>query len=98
MEFNIGMLQAEDIAEIEELFEDADVSLIKEIIYLDGWSDWEECGGYLIFLGIDDCIHYCEYGYCVMATDNTNYFEPVEITRKVAEEMIREMDKEIKDG
>ena len=91
-------MTADDIAEIEELFEGADVSLIKEIVYFNGWSDYEECGGYLIFVGIDDCLHLCEYGYCVLATDNTNYFEPVEITQETADEMMREMDKMIMEG
>ena len=91
------MNQSEERAEIDELFEDADLSLIKEIIYFNGWSDYEEYGGYLIFRGIDDCIHYCSYGYCVMARDNTNYFNPVEITQEEADELMCEMDKLIQE-
>jgi hypothetical protein len=82
----------ERIADIEEMFDDADVSLIKEIIYFDGWSTYEESGGYLIFKGIDDSIQLCEYGYSVMGDDNTDYFQPVEITQQQADDMIKEMD------
>jgi len=89
------MSPTEEIAEIEELFEDADISLIKSIIYFNGWSDWEESGGYLIFEGIDNSIQMCEYGYCVMAEDNANYFKPEEITEDEADDMIDEMNKEI---
>ena len=88
-------MKKEDLEEIERLFEDVDLSIIKSIIYFDGWSDWEECGGYLIFLGIDDTHQLCEYGFCVMAEDNTNYFNPREITLKQAEDMIEEMNREI---
>lgn len=74
-----------------DTFKDADLSLIKEILYFDGWTTYEEDGGYLIFLGIDDTIQLCEYGYCVMAEDNTNYFNPIEITRDEMDRRILEM-------
>ena len=47
----------------------------------------------LDFLGIDDTLQLCEYGYSVMAEDNTNYFEPIEITRDEMKERIAEMEK-----
>jgi hypothetical protein len=87
----------DQLAEIEELFEDADTSLIKSIIYFNGWSDWEECGGYLIFEGIDDSIQMCSYGYCVMASDNTNYFHLTEISLDQSKVLIKEMEDAIND-
>lgn len=82
-----------DLEHVMEVFVDADISIIKEIIYFDGWCGYEECGGYLIFKGIDDSIQYCEYGSYVMADDNTNYFRPQEVTADEALEMIQEMEK-----
>lgn len=74
-----------------DIFPDADLSLIKSIIYFDGWTSYEECGGILIFRAIDDTIQIVDYGYCVMATDNTNYFDLREVSKEEAEEEIREM-------
>lgn len=66
--------------EILSVFPDADLEIIKTVIFFDGWSDYEENGGYLIFIGIDDTIQTCSYGYSVMSSDNTNYFNPQETT------------------
>ena len=78
-------------ADLNEIFEKPDLSIIKSILYFDGWSDYEEFGGILIFRGIDDSIQSIEYGYSVMSSDNTNYFTPVEISLERAIEMITEM-------
>lgn len=77
--------------EILDIFPDADLSLIKEVIYLDSWSSYEEFGGLLIFIGIDDSVQKCDYGYCVMAENNENLFLPQEITLAVAAEEIADM-------
>lgn len=82
-----------DLERVIEIFVDADISIIKEIIYFDGWYGYEECSGYLIFKGIDDSIQCCTYGYSVFADDNNNYFDPREITAEEALEMITEMEK-----
>jgi hypothetical protein len=83
------------ITQITETFVDADPSIIKEVLYFDGWSDYEETGGYLIFTGIDDTIQLVEYGYSVMVDDNTQYFLPREITKDEAAELMAGMDKAI---
>ena len=87
-----------DLERAMEIFEDIDISIIKEIIYLDGWSGYEESRGLFVFKGIDDSIQYCEYGSCVMADDNTDYFRPQEITPDEALEMITEMEKYINEN
>lgn len=81
-----------NLTEITDTFPDADLSIVKEVLYFNGWMSHEECGGYLIFVGIDDSIQLCEYGYCVFAEDNTNYFTPREITRNEADALMKEMD------
>ena len=91
-------LDQECIQSILEIFQEVDLTIIKSILYFDGWSGYEECGGYLIFRGIDDSLQLVEYGYCVMAEDNTNYFRPYELTKEAALEKIREMDDQIKNS
>jgi hypothetical protein len=80
------------LARISETFPDADLSIVKEVLYFDGWSGYEECGGYLIFVGIDDTVQLCEYGYSVMAPEEANHFSPREITEERSRELIAEMD------
>lgn len=88
--------------EITELFADADLSLIREILYFDGWSDYEESGGILVFRAIDDSIQIADYGYCVMAEDNTNRFYLREVSLAEAQQEIKEMEaainKEVTNG
>jgi len=88
----------EEISSVLETFEDADPSLIKEIIYFDGWCTYEESWGYLIFKGIDDSIQLIEYGYSVMSDDNRNLFTLQEINMKQAKKLMKDMDKLINGG
>ena len=47
------------LAEVETIrsaWDAVDLSIIKKIIYFDGWQTYEECGGIMIFEGIDDSI------------------------------------------
>lgn len=87
----------EQLQYIQEIFDDADLSLIKEVIYLDGWCTYEESGGYLIFKAIDDSIQMAEYGYSVMSDDNRNLFYLEEITQHEADNYISRMNKAIKE-
>lgn len=79
--------------ELKQIFEDIDFSIIKDVLYLDGWNTHEEWGGIFIFTGIDDTIQYCEYGYCVMAPDCDNVFLPYEVSIEQASLLAEEMDK-----
>ncbi len=88
-------LTKEEKASILEVFQEPDFSLIKSIVYFDGWTSYEECGGILVFIAIDDTIQIVDYGYCVMAEDNTNYFTMREVSSVEAEEEIREMNEAI---
>ncbi len=81
-----------DLECVVEIFHEPNLSIIKEVLFLDGWYSYEEHWGYLIFRGIDDSIQYCNYGYCVIADDNTNYFEPREITEEEMNELIKEIE------
>jgi hypothetical protein len=83
--------------EISETFHEADLTIIKNVIYFDGWSDYEESGGLLIFRGIDDSIQTLDFGYCVMAEDNTNYFRPNEVSVHEAQRQISTMNAAIKE-
>lgn len=78
--------------QICETFVGTDLSIIEEVLYFDGWTSYEECGGYLIFKGIDGSIQRCDYGYCVMVEDNTNHFLPTEITHEEYLACVQEME------
>ena len=78
--------------QICETFVGVDLSIIEDVLYFDGWTSYEECGGYLIFKGIDGSIQRCDYGYCVMVEDNTNHFLPVEITHEEYLACVQEME------
>lgn len=84
-------LTADEIMEVHGAFDKADVSIIERIIYFNGWVSYEECGGILIFEGIDGSIQMTEYGSSVMCSELTE-FNPREITQEEANEEIRKMD------
>ncbi len=85
-------LTENDIERIRDLFHEPDISLIKSIIYFDGWSTWEEHGGLLIFRGIDDSIQLVRYGYSVMAENNVNHWKLEDITWEQALDEINELE------
>lgn len=77
--------------EILDVFKDVDFSIIDHVLFFDGWSSYEENGGALIFVGIDDSIQIVEYGYSVMSVDNTNHFDPRDISLEDAEVLAAEL-------
>jgi hypothetical protein len=54
-----------DIENLNEIFIDFDQSLVKTVIYFDGWCGYDDSAGVFIFQGIDDSIknndHSMEY-------------------------------------
>ena len=99
---------ADDIERIKELFSkiiQSDLDLIKEVVYFNGWSDYEEGDGILIFKLIDDTYQMVAYG-CSMLRLMSGYdtavygeeFEPEEISEWEAIEEINEMEKMINEG
>ena len=80
-----------DFSALVDTFSDVDTTIIKEVLYFDGWTSYEECGGFLIFVGVDDSIQKADYGTSVFAEDNTQYFRPYVITREEADREIAEM-------
>ena len=84
-------LTKELIDDILDMFTGVDIELIKDVIYFDGWSSYEESGGYLIFTAVDDTIQLVDYGYSVMSDDNSNQFHLQEITKERADMLVSEM-------
>jgi hypothetical protein len=78
--------------EILDTFMDADLSIVQEILFFDGWTSYEEHGGYLIFRGIDGSIQRCEYGHSVMDDHDTNHFCPMDITDEEFHASVAEME------
>ncbi len=91
-------LTIDDIERIKDLFLNPDLSVIKSIIYFNGWSDFEEHGGILIFKGIDDSIQLVNYGYSVMSSDNINYWDLIDIDEEKVLEEINSMEEVCKNG
>lgn len=66
---NIRNVTNEDMEEIQSLWKDFDISQIAQIIYFDGWSNYEEYAHLLVFLGHDDKIYQIESAHSVMISD-----------------------------
>lgn len=71
-------LTEQDKCELKDIFDNFDeISiLIKESIFNESWSDYEEAGGIFIFRGIDDCLYHQNWGsgwYC--KTNNIEFSE-----------------------
>lgn len=92
MVLNAQVLNQNLKKELLETFDDIDLSLIKNVLYLNSWVSYEESGGILIFTGIDDSIQYAEFGYCVMSETHDNPFEPCETDLDEALEMAKQME------
>jgi hypothetical protein len=87
-----------DIENLNEIFEDFDQSLVKNVIYFDGWCGYDDSAGVFIFQGIDDSIQMASYSTSCMSSDNTNYFALDEITVEQAIDIITEMNESIKNN
>jgi hypothetical protein len=73
------------------MFVDADLSLIKELVYFDGWSGYEDAFGALIFVGIDDSLQMVRYSYSCMSSDNRQFFEIHDVSEAEAIEEINDI-------
>jgi hypothetical protein len=92
MNFEKELAANPDFSNILEVFENPDLSIIKKILYFNGWSTYDESEGYLIFIGVDDTIQLCQYDSNVFADDNTNYFTPREISKREYFQCVKNMD------
>lgn len=86
MSFNSTIAQ-----DIDATFVDADLSLISDVLYFDGWTSYDASGGYLIFRGFDGALYCCEYGSSGSDECCANAFLPVAITQKQYAECLKEM-------
>jgi hypothetical protein len=79
---------------IIDIFGPVDVSIIDSIIYMDGWSSYEDSGGLIVFYGIDGSIQMIEHAYSVMSDlyPNDNQFIAEEISKEIAIERILHME------
>jgi hypothetical protein len=88
-------LNAQQSADVLAVFPDADLLLIDDIVYFDGWASYEEAAGMLIFRAIDGTLQRADYGHCVMASVEDqaceNAFTLTEISEETAAYEIAEM-------
>lgn len=83
-----------NIEDLKKELPDLDLEIVKEIIYWDGWSSYEEFGTLLIFKAFDDSYQKTDYGYNVFASQRFfNDFQ--EITKEEADALIAEMNEVI---
>lgn len=85
-------LTSDEAENVLSAWEDADLEIIKRIIYFDGWQSYEECGGIMIFEGIDGTFQIAEYGKCVMAS-GCEPFAPRDISEDEMSMQINQMTK-----
>lgn len=65
-------------------------SLIRNVVYIDSWSDYEESGGVAIYQDWNGYFYSVDFGHCVMG-DNSVYMAQ-QITEDMAIESMIEMD------
>ena len=84
---------AEQAEQILATFVDVDLSIIDEVVYFNGWQTYEECGGFLVFRGIDGSLQRVDYVHCVMASDNSNPFISRDVSKEDVEAEVAAMTK-----
>lgn len=84
--------------QLQDTFHDIDLSLIADVIYFDGWSNYEESGGIFVFKAIDDSIQIAECGNCVMSSDITSFYPLREVSLEIAKCEIDNMNKIIENN
>jgi hypothetical protein len=62
------------------------------VVYENGWADYEECGHIVVFDFFGELFAQ-EWGYCVMAEDNSFEFDPQPLQDWEFEELKKEWDK-----
>jgi len=77
------MISKEDENRIKNILPDFDFEILKEIIYFDSWTSFEEYHGLLIFKAFDDSYQTLEYGHNVYVGDYLNGID--EISKEEAE-------------
>lgn len=90
------MLTEAEVVDVLGAFPDADISIINHIIYFNGWQSDEECGGILIFEGIDGSAQLVNYGTSVFSSQPDS-FTPHEITSEEVDQQIKEMEELLKE-
>lgn len=90
---NARNITFEEVQEIQALWDNFDVTKINQIIFLNGWSEYEEYSHLMVFLGNDEKIYLIESAHSVMVSDNTPII--TECSVAVAEEAIQDMNKAI---
>lgn len=61
------------VYELQEIFNNIDLSLIKYVIYFDCWNAYDSSHGIFIFQAIDDSYQMLEYGSNVFG----NYYDEI---------------------
>jgi len=87
------MISKEDENRIKNILPDFDFEILKEIIYFDSWTSFEEYNILFIFKAFDDSYQMVECGHNVYTGDFLSNID--EISKEEAESEIEDHQKEI---
>lgn len=80
-----------NLEELKSWIPDLDLEIIKEVIYCNGWSTYEEFGHVFIFKAFDDSFQKIDYGHNVFTGNWSDYMQ--EISEEQVKLEIEEMEK-----
>lgn len=84
--------------DIKDEFADVDLSFIASVEYYRCWTDWE-CSGILLIFTDEIGDYWCaEGGSTPMAEDNTNVWNPCELTKEQANLEMANFDKYVEEN
>lgn len=91
-----------ELKDISELYGDSFTSVhqdfIKEVLYNNGWTSYEESGSLIVFEGTDNNLYYLEHAYSVMESEHLYIYQPILSTEAEVLKLMLEMDETIEEN
>lgn len=91
-----------ELKDISEIYGDSFTSVhqdfIKEFLYNDGWTSYEESGGLIVFEGTDNNLYYLEHAYSVMESEHLYVYQPILSNESEILKLMLEMDETIEEN
>lgn len=91
-----------ELENISELYGDSFTSVhqdfIKEFLYNDDWTSYEESGGLIVFEGTDNNLYYLEHAYSVMESEHLYVYQPILSNESEILKLMLEMDETIEEN
>lgn len=91
-----------ELKDISELYGDSFTSVhqdfIKEVLYNNGWTSYEESGVLIVFEGTDNNLYYLEHAYSVMESEHSYVYQPILSNEAEVLKLMLEMDETIEEN